>query len=273
MGGHPRKGRNAQPQERAIQRTPERKPDPVEHLQNANHQLPVSEATRGRYLFLLSLREGVPHFWQSLRYAVQQSNNDPDAARKWAASAHVIDDWLVQAAVDTVNYWAAHPESPNTKFEPGYQWFRSSEAEELNIPEFAPVFENASPQLLAPAGFADRTFDIPRSQWPILWQQSGCSFESIDAFATRITAQFVCQLKEYKKRLRNAIDPDARPELKKHSQWAVCRFAGVPLKEVVEHWPGARRYEDPTETIVRQVNRFASVVGLHLPLWGWTRKP
>jgi hypothetical protein len=227
-----------------------------------------AEVSRLRWHFLVYLSLHVPPFWKLLHDAVWQSK-DPNAFSHWAAYFNVVDEWLLEAVDATLDYWTAFPDSPQAQLRPGYLQFFGR----VGFPElkpFAPVFSDTLPRISWPEQHAWKVMCTPISQHDGLNAQ--IAYESPDQFEARMRDQFNEQIKGYKRDYRDGVF-SLRAYLEKnrafrdHLTWLMHRFTGASLDEVVERWPGSKRYEDPGATITRKVNELAAKMGLSLRPW------
>jgi hypothetical protein len=195
-----------------------------------------SPRVAGRFLFLYALRDLWPHFWRSLNLGVWKKRCDLST---WAETVRVRDDWIIlDAALPTLRFWTANPNSPDAQLEKNHVWFRYFPSE---VPaRFQPKFSGS---------------------WPELPQDG---IEPIDDFLLRRDEEY----REYRRQWRNRfldVSGQGSRKLKMHARWTALRFAGESVSSIADHWHWERELEDPEGTIRRQTDRFMKSIGLTAP--------
>lgn len=206
-----------------------------------------------RALFLFGIQQMFPDFWQTLNEAWLQ-HGARDALKHWPPliGGYVRDEWFFQVILDTLQFWAAHPDSAEARLDGDGAWFRFQPS--CPIPDLTPptatraVARGIATDLLAPEAVLDQ----------------------MDVEYLRHRASAAAFLRDL------TSNPASRAT---DAQFTILKWAGLSVGEIRNRWirdfkrraPKANfNVRRPEKVIQDAVKRFSDDIGLHLPK-KWSR--
>ena len=229
---------------------------------------------KGRLMFLWALRIAFPTFWGTLNRQVWKVQT-LEAFSWWASRWNVVDEWLIQVARDTIEYWGANPTSPDALLRDDYRWYLYRPGIEREQPSFHLVVENPRPLILQAGPFPLRKMaQLVPPKWTERPSSDQCElqaalnatrFESMEEFKTRMRCAFEEQLREYQKTFDKNLNFDKDPATARDAGWTAARFCGAGYMQIARIWPGLDQPYRPDKTVNVAVRRFADRIGLTLP--------
>jgi hypothetical protein len=194
--------------------------------QNTRTRKQPNPSLTGRYEYLMALQSRWPEFWRSLETEVlnrvDESVFDKEAwnaeFNRWASRWGVRDEWLLEAAWQTLCLWSKEHLRNRDPLRP---WFFYGP--EIDVPLFQLALEEAQPRVVPPAGVSFRIASAFRVQTGLA--------ETIQQFAARMRRQFEQQLTDYCRSYEALFTPYKRkPSLAEHADWTALyqRAAKAP---------------------------------------------
>jgi hypothetical protein len=184
-----------------------------------------------RLIFLEALRNHCLDFWLDLDRAAKSEYLDD--IEKELSRKDVVDEWLRKALVQALC----------SGLSPEVFTFGLTMRAFQQCPAFFPVLRDPSPyEVFTP----DHDFgDVP-------------TVESLEAFESRITADFKRQLRSYCKKLRQRYSVAPRTTFLQHAKWTAMVFSGRPVSSIAG--------DAVADALNKAVRRFARSIDLHLPI-------
>jgi hypothetical protein len=167
------------------------------------------------------------------------------ALRQWAVRFRITEDWIFDAALETlITYFPRHegpldamlPTIP--KRDPNEPWLWRYRPKGFH-PRFKPAFE------------ADFWYP-PHHGWNESW----------DDFKHRMESQLSTQLIQYRRTVETSFAIGKKETLQRDAEWTARYQRGESAIEIAEtkEW----NIQDPEQAIFRAVSRFAQSIGLNL---------
>ena len=214
----------------------------------------------GRFEYLLALQQFWPEFWQSLRSEVLDveapSNFDIDAANRifyeWVLRWGVIDDWLQEAAWQTLCTWSK-PGVCDRMFteECWFVWIPSR----VPIGNFEPRLDNPSPGFKVKKGTSREVALVLRSINQTAFAESPAAFEK------RMLTQFRAQLKQYRKQYEQSFWTYRRkPSLIEHANWTALYQKGETPKSIRNIFNSDKK----DQAVLDAIHKFSDAITLTL---------
>ena len=214
----------------------------------------------GRYEFLIALQSRWPEFWRSLETEVLNRVNASLFDKRtwnaefdqWASRWGVRDEWLLEAAWQTLCLWSREHRRDRDPLRP---WFFYGP--EIDIPLFQPALEDARPRIVPPAGVSSRIASAFRVQ-------TGGG-ETVREFSARMTKQFDQQLAEYCRAYEAVFTPyERKPSLAKHADWTALYQSGKSPKDIETIECSGTRRQLSHAAILSAITNFSRDIGLTL---------
>ena len=156
------------------------------------------------------------------------------ALQAWAAQFRITEDWILQAALDTLQ---VHSERPGR-----FGLAKPQEPEQAWFWFYAPIGQD--PRFHPEFAFNDSIWSPPQD-WKI--------------FRSRLLKQFASQLEDYRRATEAKFK--ARDNLARDAEWTARYQKGEQAFEIAFDVEG---FEDREQTVYRAVERFAASIGLNL---------
>lgn len=214
----------------------------------------------GRYEYLIALQSCWPEFWRGLATGVLNRVNasvfDQETwnaeFNRWASRWGVRDEWLLEAAWQTLCLWSKGNLRNRDPLRP---WFFYGP--EINIPLFQPALVDARPRVVPPAGVSFRIASAFRVQTGLA--------ETVQQFAARMSRQFEQQLTDYCRAYEAVFTAYKRkPSLAEHADWTALYQSGKSPKEIETIVCSGTRRRLSHAAILSAISNFSRDIGLTL---------
>ncbi len=160
-----------------------------------------------------------------------------NAFEKWADNFRISEDWIIQAALNTLQGFADFDDMPFTL------------AIEIRRSEWF--------WLYYPSGSYPHFHPLIRDS---LWSPQGS--EAWDVFRRRMESQFKRQLTQYRKNIEVALGVNKFGTLRRDAEWTARYHKGEAAHEIATALTGP--YKDKEQAVYRSVERFARQIGLNI---------
>ena len=205
---------------------------------------------QGRIIYLGALQDEWPEFWQAL-----YRSRETDGFQRWCADFRVTQPWLIEAALQTLNFWEANPsfvlDGKNLEIPeaPAPPWFRYADPDPLRQVE---NFEMDLP----------RSISIPNAE-------NGAyshSLESLSSYRSRVMQEFRERLTERCAYLQRRLYWNEPSTWLRDARWAAQIWSGKTPDEIA-----ASEADCSVKEVQGAVRRFARDIELKLS-WGQPRQ-
>lgn len=233
-----------------------------------------------RYLFVVALRARCPYLFRSLNELWKKGSIlDRDAPGvspldKWFEQMEIVDGWLIDYVVATIQLWEGDPDGGNAKLDPDFRWFAVPEdaiRDDEELPPFLLIPVDRYPRYGGPPGLSRLGSELQKlsiDDLEGLLEMIGDAgwFESLEQYQKRVTDEARQCILAHVQRLRIRMYGRDNAESFKHAQWAALAFSGMAYAEIALHELAGTSNRDPESTVRKAVVRFAKSVDLTLPI-------